>query len=47
LYLKFLETAQKEENTDAARIFKLAMNAEEEHANNYTMYYQISKIQTI
>jgi rubrerythrin len=35
MYPKFLETAQKEENTDAARIFRLAMKAEEVHANNY------------
>jgi rubrerythrin len=35
MYPEFLETAQKEGNTDAARIFRLAMKAEEVHANNY------------
>jgi rubrerythrin len=35
MYPGFLETAQKEKNTEAARIFRLAMKAEEVHANNY------------
>jgi rubrerythrin len=35
MYPEFLETATKEGNTDAARIFRLAMKAEEVHASNY------------
>jgi rubrerythrin len=35
MYPEFLETAQKEGNTDAERIFRRAMNAEKVHANNY------------
>jgi rubrerythrin len=35
MYPGFLETAQKEGNVKAERIFKLAMSAEEVHANNY------------
>jgi rubrerythrin len=34
-YSGFLETAQKEGNAKAERIFKLAMSAGEVHANNY------------
>ncbi|MDR0797292.1 MAG: hypothetical protein LBE70_01015 [Nitrososphaerota archaeon] len=35
MYLGFLETATKEENAEAARIFRWAMKAEEVHAGNY------------